>query len=116
MITRYWPSLPISVDVAADGSIDYYTWGDLGDSISDYGRLVQLYVKAVTYCSAPLVWQGAHFPAVARMGDYMYGLWEKAANPKTAPPVRCECECPITVDPDCDCKCLGPPSSISIPN
>lgn len=80
---------PSFSDIRPDGSINYYTWGSTGDSIGDYGRLAQLYVKAVSYCEAPASWQLRHGPAVERMAQYMLELWQAAVDPKSAPPPGC---------------------------
>ena len=72
--------------ITNNGAINYYTWGNDGDSVGDLGRLAQLYTKTVSYCAAPSSWQSAHQPIVEALGVHMHSLWAAAAARKVSRP------------------------------
>ena len=49
------------------------TDGNFNDGLSDYGRLLDMYTRAVLY-SRNVSWAQEHAPAVERMADYLLGL------------------------------------------
>lgn len=75
--------------VRDDGTINYYTWGGFGDSISDYGRLVDLYLKAVRLCH-DVNWNKRYLSTAVKFGELLLNLRKAAINPPTPAPPGCE--------------------------
>jgi hypothetical protein len=64
--------------INGDGTINYYDWGTGDrDSLSDYGLIVDLYIKAVRTCR-DMTWAKLHLPAIVRVGEYLLAMRAKA--------------------------------------
>jgi hypothetical protein len=81
---------------ATEYLIDYYTWaptrnGNVGDSLSDFGRLIELYLKAVRYCTdgASAEWSSRYLPKAVMMGNLLLKLRKAATNPTPAQKWSC---------------------------
>lgn len=80
--------------IAADGTVTYFIppWGSGtdqthgGDSIADYGRLIDTYIRAVRFCDAPAAWQRQHLPAVQQIARLLLKLRSKAPKLPHVPP------------------------------
>jgi hypothetical protein len=84
--------------IGFDGTVVYFIppWGHGvdnttgGDSIADYGRLIDLFLRSVKLCNPPVEWQTKHLKTVSRIGELLLRLRSKAptALPAngTAPP------------------------------
>ena len=78
--------------IAADGTVTYgcCKWGagtdrpEKADGIADYGRLLDLFLRAVEHCDPPVAWQRALLPKVEAIGRFLLGL--RALAPPLAPP------------------------------
>jgi hypothetical protein len=66
--------------------IDYGPWGGHGDSISDFGRLIELYLKAVRYCTDGSAdeWSTRYLPKTLMMGELLLKL-RKETGPSSTP-------------------------------
>ena len=62
----------------SDGTVNYRLWTG-GDSISDLGRLIDLYMKAVRNCRDPS-WAQRYLPAVEAIGEQLLALRRAAAK------------------------------------
>ena len=62
----------------SDGSVNYRLWTG-GDSISDLGRLIDLYMKAVRNCRDSS-WAQRYLPAVEAIGEQLLALRRAAAK------------------------------------
>jgi hypothetical protein len=71
--------------------IDYGPWGSQGDSISDFGRLIELYLKAVRYCTdgSAAAWSTQYLPKVVMMGELLLKLRQEASSPPAPSPWSC---------------------------
>merc|ERR1712137_18725 len=65
--------------IKADGTVNYYTWGSLGDSVGDVGRIVSLYTKATHLCP-DAAWTRRYLPVVETLGRHMLSLRSKAKS------------------------------------
>merc|ERR1712166_1663240 len=54
-------------NVRSDGTVNYWTWGSLGDSVGDTGRLVSLYIKARQLCDDD-TWARQYMPTAEAFG------------------------------------------------
>ena len=71
-------------------------WPNAPDSLSDYGRLVDLYIRVVDLCDPPAAWATKQLGAVTRMSTYMLKLHVGVSPPPPpsppgppGPPVAC---------------------------
>jgi hypothetical protein len=60
-------------NVRPDGTVNYWTWGGLGDSVGDIGRLVSLYIKARQLCGDD-AWARQYMPTAEAFGRRMLNL------------------------------------------
>jgi hypothetical protein len=60
-------------NVRSDGTVNYWTWGGLGDSVGDIGRLASLYIKARQLCDDD-AWARQYMPVAEAFGRQMLSL------------------------------------------
>lgn len=74
--------------IAADGTVVYNIppWTHQGDSIADYGRLIDIFLRAVQFCHPPLAWQQRHLPTVQKIGQLLLRLRSRAPPPSPPGP------------------------------
>lgn len=66
--------------IAADGHVVYTVgdWVKHGDSIADYGRLIDLYLRATRLCRPPTLWRRKYLVAISRIGGLLLRLRAQA--------------------------------------
>lgn len=69
---------------AESADIDFYTWGDRGDSVGDLGRIASAYVKAAHFCAPE--WADSYMDYANAMAAKMIKLRDAA---KQAKPSAC---------------------------
>lgn len=77
--------------VRDDGTVNYYTWGDLGDSVGDTGRIVSVFLKVVRLggdSGTAKAWATHYLPKAQALGRLM--LREIAAQQSVPPPDGCQ--------------------------
>lgn len=73
--------------IQPDGTVNYYTWGSEGDSVGDYGRLIDIYLKINRLCVVNANgWAQAHLPAVLAIGNMLLQLQAKQRSVHPTPP------------------------------
>ena len=76
-------------NINPDGTINYWGWGAGNrDSLADYGRLAELYLKAVRTCR-DMEWAKAHLPAILRVAGKLLAMRAIADAPSKAPCTCC---------------------------
>jgi len=80
--------------IAADGHVVFFSgdWIAHPDSISDLGRVIDMFLNAVRMCDAPAAWQARHLPTVSSIGEMLLRLRSQAPKLRnaTSPPVKPE--------------------------
>lgn len=72
--------------IAADGHVVYFSgdWIAHPDSISDLGRIIDMFLNAVKLCHAPAAWQQRHLPTVESIGQMLLRLRSQAPKLQNA--------------------------------
>ena len=77
--------------IAADGHVVYFSgdWVWEGDSIADLGRIIDLFLNAITLCDPPAAWQRRHLPTVSSIGARLLHLRSLAPRlPNSTAPTK----------------------------